>query len=467
MRRRLVRSLVGLGVAAISSGVMAQPAPMVRCEPHGRPNARGGCDCNPGFAARHDAARNVIRCRPTSAPGSAPAPGPIVAPPAAAAPRVPPVAPRGPRYCFEYEPGVNQSWITRCFAGEARCNAEQDRRMRVVASACDRGDMCLSAPTACVPDLSHVDDGDDLATPRADREAAQPAEAPTPDVAREDGALVVTSDAADSEVWMDGRRVALLPLTSPLRVRAGRFVVEVLAPNHLSALREVEVLPGGVVRVSVAPEVANGIRITDPTPDLHVSIDGVSMPLRPIMALAPGPHDVRLDGEGLAPRVVTVTVERGGIHNVGGRLVRIGQPIGDSAAEHQPAAFENSVSQRLAGRVAGRVAIGVGSTVACVSAVAMLLLVRDGNEAASAYNSTCRVYGAPATCGTLRVETQQRLDGTALAVNVLIGVAGAGALAAILARIAMPAASDATSPNARPRPTLVLAPTYAGVQLTW
>lgn len=69
------------------------------------------------------------------------------------------------------------------------------------------------------------------------------------------GELEVRGDAPGAEVRVDGRVVGTLPFARPVRVRAGRLVIEVSAPQRVAVLRDVEVRARGVTRetVTLAP----------------------------------------------------------------------------------------------------------------------------------------------------------------------------------------------------------------------
>jgi hypothetical protein len=56
--------------------------------------------------------------------------------------------------------------------------------------------------------------------------------------------LTVSTEAPMAELWMEGRRVATIPLTEPLRVAAGVVIVEVRAAGYEPAVRRIEVQAG-------------------------------------------------------------------------------------------------------------------------------------------------------------------------------------------------------------------------------
>jgi hypothetical protein len=58
------------------------------------------------------------------------------------------------------------------------------------------------------------------------------------------GGLEVETDVAGAELWVNGTRVATLPIAHPLRVEAGSVVIEVRAPEHASARRLTSVEAG-------------------------------------------------------------------------------------------------------------------------------------------------------------------------------------------------------------------------------
>jgi hypothetical protein len=65
------------------------------------------------------------------------------------------------------------------------------------------------------------------------------------------GSLEVITPIAGAEVWIQGRRVAALPMTQPARVIAGTVAFEVRAPGHLTMTRVATVTPDGLARESV------------------------------------------------------------------------------------------------------------------------------------------------------------------------------------------------------------------------
>ncbi len=78
------------------------------------------------------------------------------------------------------------------------------------------------------------------------------------EIATHVGDLVVACETPGSELWIDGRRVASLPLARPLRVVAGTATVEVRAAGYVTAARSVSIAAGGLARepvslVAVAP----------------------------------------------------------------------------------------------------------------------------------------------------------------------------------------------------------------------
>jgi hypothetical protein len=56
---------------------------------------------------------------------------------------------------------------------------------------------------------------------------------------------------AGAELFVDGTRVAMLPLDTPLRLGSGRITVEVRLAGHVAAMREVDVPARGLARETV------------------------------------------------------------------------------------------------------------------------------------------------------------------------------------------------------------------------
>lgn len=65
------------------------------------------------------------------------------------------------------------------------------------------------------------------------------------------GDLEVRGGPAGAEVFVDGARVATLPMTAPARVVTGVHAVEVRAPGHVAVTRTATVTAGGVARETV------------------------------------------------------------------------------------------------------------------------------------------------------------------------------------------------------------------------
>src|SRR5579872_2194538 len=59
------------------------------------------------------------------------------------------------------------------------------------------------------------------------------------------GNLEIEADVGGAEVWVNGVKLGVLPLPSPLRVEAGSVVVEVRAEGYATARRNTSVDPGG------------------------------------------------------------------------------------------------------------------------------------------------------------------------------------------------------------------------------
>jgi hypothetical protein len=82
------------------------------------------------------------------------------------------------------------------------------------------------------------------------------------------GSLDVAS-VAGAELWVDGALAAQLP-SPPVRVTAGRVVVEVRAAGHQPATRTIDVAPGSVAREAIAlqplPPRADAVIVAAPAP---------------------------------------------------------------------------------------------------------------------------------------------------------------------------------------------------------
>lgn len=86
------------------------------------------------------------------------------------------------------------------------------------------------------------------------------------------GLLDVSTSAAGAELWIDGARVAALPLERPLRVRAGAVTFEVRAAGFTSVTRTATTAPGAriltreMVNLAPAAPVAPTVAASAPAP---------------------------------------------------------------------------------------------------------------------------------------------------------------------------------------------------------
>ncbi|MCU0655403.1 MAG: PEGA domain-containing protein [Polyangiaceae bacterium] len=121
------------------------------------------------------------------------------------------------------------------------------------------------------------------------------------------------SSSANGELHVDGRRRAVLPLSTPLRLLAGRRKIRVIKEGHEPHEEEVEIRQGERVHVDVTLRVltsAGRLRVEqDELPGAEVLIDGARVGELPWEGtLAPGPHVVQVlrGAVGSAPTLATV-----------------------------------------------------------------------------------------------------------------------------------------------------------------
>lgn len=104
------------------------------------------------------------------------------------------------------------------------------------------------------------------------------------------------------------------PLAGPVRVNAGKGVLEVTADGYLPYKKEVE-LPGGesvVLDVALEAKSAGGVLVVHSDPTASVSVDGTAMGTTPMEApVSPGSHTITLSRSGYATRTTTVVVNGG------------------------------------------------------------------------------------------------------------------------------------------------------------
>jgi tetratricopeptide (TPR) repeat protein len=65
------------------------------------------------------------------------------------------------------------------------------------------------------------------------------------------GQLEVLGGAPGAEVYVDGARIGVLPMSAPWRVEVGRRSLEVRAPGYHSASRTTEIVAGGTTRETI------------------------------------------------------------------------------------------------------------------------------------------------------------------------------------------------------------------------
>lgn len=181
------------------------------------------------------------------------------------------------------------------------------------------------------------------------------------------GSLEVRGDSAGAEVFLDGRAAGVLPLAAPLRVPAGRVVLEVRAAGYITAQRQVTVIAGQTAREEVAlvaveaPAVVRAPPPPPPPPIVPRVVEPVrSSPLRGLGVAAAGAAVLFAGGGALAFGLREDLVAR---YN-GPECFRLGQ---SRASRCAPLLREASTEQTL-----GVVGVVAGGALA-VTAVVLLL----------------------------------------------------------------------------------------------
>lgn len=115
------------------------------------------------------------------------------------------------------------------------------------------------------------------------------------------GSISITSNVSGATIEIDGVARGKTPLAQPIRVARGSHIVAVVAPGHIPVRRELLVASGGVSKLAVELERADGrlaeLEIPVSLPGVEIRVDGERVGTTPLSApitLAPGKHAVSL-----------------------------------------------------------------------------------------------------------------------------------------------------------------------------
>ncbi len=124
--------------------------------------------------------------------------------------------------------------------------------------------------------------------------------------------LVLTSNVPGARVRLREKTLGTIPLSGPMRVNAGKAVLEVTAEGYLTFSREVVLPPGGstTLEANLTARTQTGVlAVRSPVPDVLVFVDGSPFGKAPIEHdFAVGAHRVlvRRDGYREAERAVSL-----------------------------------------------------------------------------------------------------------------------------------------------------------------
>lgn len=227
------------------------------------------------------------------------------------------------------------------------------------------------------------------------------------------GRLQLDCDIPGAAVLIEGRPVARLPWTEPMRLTAGVVNVEVRAPGYQPWRHPIEVLAGGTAR-----EVVRLARVQ-------------------VTPAAPPPE------------------------RAGAARCAEGLELRDGLCFAPASAVDAGSTGPRALQVLGWSGLGV----AAVCATLAIALGVDANGTEADYLARCGGDMAPASCRSDHATTQSSLDGSAAAVNALWTVAAIGAVTSVVGFVL-----DRRSSRGSRRPGLATPSLHhgaAGVGLRW
>jgi hypothetical protein len=138
---------------------------------------------------------------------------------------------------------------------------------------------------------------------------------------------------ADAAVRIDGRPVAVTGIEGIVKVAAGTHVIDVAAPDHAPARRDIVVVAGTPqqVAITLAPVPRTGrVRITAAQIGARVDIDGRALGPAPVeLDLLAGGHQLDVNAPGFAPRHMELVVAAGQSRDIAITLDRPAAAAGD------------------------------------------------------------------------------------------------------------------------------------------
>ncbi|PID38423.1 MAG: hypothetical protein CSB49_05705 [Proteobacteria bacterium] len=155
--------------------------------------------------------------------------------------------------------------------------------------------------------------------------------------------LKIVSEPAAVEVWVNGEKKGLAPL-SLTNLKAGKHLVEGRLAGHTSVQRTVELTQGKLFTLKLelkaqrAAPATGGLRVTSNQPQALVFIDGRFVGKTPLLRpqVVVGPHVVTVRKKGFAEHLETVEVKAGTIAALTAKLTPGGASQPTSLAASQP-----------------------------------------------------------------------------------------------------------------------------------
>jgi len=209
---------------------------------------------------------------------------------------------------------------------ESARKSSGDARLLWNAAVCEKAlRRYTRAAAAMRAFLAHGSEGMSEATRASARDFAEAAEALT-------AVLVVTSNIAGADVYLDSERLGRLPLREPARVDWGTHEVVVKRTDYISYTQTVTIASSAVTRVvAVLRPVVHQGRVVVRTQQLQaISIDDRTVGWGSWEGvLASGRHSLRVSGEGFRPyarHIVVTDDQTQGFDIVLGRAARSSLP---------------------------------------------------------------------------------------------------------------------------------------------
>jgi hypothetical protein len=252
--------------------------------------------------------------------------------------------------------------------------------------------------------------------------------------------LVVRAPLPGAEVRVNGKRVGVTPLPASVAVAPGSVHVELYRAGYRTASLTIAIDQGARGELSFALEedpaapmaIKGRLLVSTSEPGAQIGIDGA--PLRPLtgaLALAAGPHAIRVERAGFEPSERLVDVSAGKDTPVVVDLV----PTPETRARN-----EESARMR---RILGWSLAGSGAAVAVVGAIVAAGGFRDLSPANDTLNqvranestptNACFINSPdymPRGCDVIHNMAQDAVDTATLHRNLGLGIAALGAVAA-------------------------------------